>query len=192
MLQHSGSPFRPSDGGHACDNDDNGAPQIRRSIDGDVSHLWLSGDIDTAVVQPLLSIVADEPRCGTCRVHTDEVTFIDCAGVGALGSLQRHIVDHDAIFELARPGPPVARLLQLIDPDDALFNRPATHTESPGGSSDGISQTICGSVEPIGAANGEWLAVCDVHHWHSVTHRSQQQAQLDLTVHRANATTPTA
>lgn len=153
MLQKSKPSCRPS----AVDVD---VPtQIQRSIEGDVSHLWLSGDIDMAVVQPLLSIVADEPRCGTCRVHTGDVTFFDAAGLRALTLLQRHIVDQEAVFELDA-GPSVSRVLRIVDPNDELFTHPTTHDDAAVAPPDSSTQSICGRVEPVGT-DGEWMAECD-------------------------------
>ena len=180
-------PSTPAGADTSNDTDADIGARIVRTIDGDTSHVWLSGDIDLAVVQPLLSITTDEPRCETCRTHLAEVTFIDCAGLGALIVLQRHVRARNARFELADPSPPATRLLQLVDPDGQLFTVSAAHPGDSRAALDDVTLTLCGAVEPVGT-DGEWHATCPQHRWHGAIHRSQQQAALDLAGHRATAT----
>lgn len=99
--------------------------EIRRSVDGEVSDVWFSGELDLAAAEPLLTVLADEPRRTTCRAHTAAVEFIDCAGLDVLVSLQRQVREQGATFALADRGPTIERLLALIDPADTMFSRPA-------------------------------------------------------------------
>jgi anti-anti-sigma factor len=82
----------------------------------------LSGEIDCATAQQLQDVLCDQVRRSPESLVVDlaDVTFLDCAGVGALLSVVRAARRAGVEMTARRPQPIVRRVLDLTRAGDQL------------------------------------------------------------------------
>ncbi|HET7516251.1 MAG TPA: STAS domain-containing protein [Actinomycetes bacterium] len=82
---------------------------------GDRATIHIAGEIDLATCPHLQAIVVDlvDRGCHQLIVDLERVSFLDCAGIGALVDARRRVQEHGGSVRLARPGPLVWRVLTL-------------------------------------------------------------------------------
>jgi anti-anti-sigma factor len=64
--------------------------------------------------ETLQAAVGDEQLTGVI-VDLQKTTYINSAGLGAIFSLRKHVIERDAAIVVARPQPSIVRLLQTIN-----------------------------------------------------------------------------
>ena len=94
---------------------------VERRFDDDVTYVSLIGELDLACVEPVLTLLANEPLTPEWRLDLKNVTFIDCAGLRLLCALQQQIRRGGAVFTIGSTCPSLTRLLQLTDPSNLPF-----------------------------------------------------------------------
>jgi anti-anti-sigma factor len=95
--------------------------------------LMLSGDIDLTCRDSLRSRlvdVIDIDHVGHLVIDLDEVTFLDCSGIGALVAGYNAALAAGCRFELRNPHGIVSTILQICEVDELLPIAPTTPPEA--------------------------------------------------------------
>ena len=103
---------------------------------GDHAMIKIGGEIDLATNPQLQAVLVDLVDRGLHQliIDLDQVSFLDCAGIGMLVDARRRVQEHGGSLKLVRPAPLVRRVLEVtgmtavfpIDssPEEALATEP--------------------------------------------------------------------
>ena len=82
---------------------------------GDHAIIQVGGEIDLATSPRLQAVLADLVDRGFHQLIVDleQVSFLDCAGIGILVDARRRVQEHGGSLKLVRPRPFVRRVLAL-------------------------------------------------------------------------------
>jgi anti-sigma B factor antagonist len=82
---------------------------------GDHATIEVGGEIDLATCPRLQAVLADLVDRGFHQLIVDleQVSFLDCAGIGVLVDARRRVQEHGGSLKLVRPRPCVRRVLAL-------------------------------------------------------------------------------
>jgi anti-anti-sigma factor len=107
----------PPAGAAGDDTHPSEGPQVTAALDGDVSHVTVSGDLTEAARRPLVRVVTDQllslPTLRRLELHLGGVSFMNSAGMAVLIQLQRMTQPRAVTVALVEPPAAVARPLQL-------------------------------------------------------------------------------
>jgi anti-anti-sigma factor len=96
---------------------DHDEPEVTAVLDGDVSHVTVTGELTEAARRPLVRVVTDHllsvPSLSRLELGLGGVTFMNSAGMAVLVQLQRMTQPRAVTVALVAPPPAVARSLQL-------------------------------------------------------------------------------
>ena len=89
--------------------------------------LTLSGELDVCSADLFGAVLDHHMASGRRRIRLDMsgVTFIDCAGLGAIVDAHNALVSKHGHLQLIRVGPRATRLLQIAELDATLLIAPA-------------------------------------------------------------------
>lgn len=84
---------------------------------GDRATVQVGGEIDLATCPQLRAALIElaDRGCQQVIVDLERVSFLDCAGIGALVAARRRIQAHGGSLRLVRPRPLVLRVLALTN-----------------------------------------------------------------------------
>jgi anti-sigma B factor antagonist len=107
---------------------------------GDHAMIKVGGEVDLATSPQLQAVLVDLVDRGLHQLTIDleQVSFLDCAGIGMLVDARRRVQEHGGSLKLVRPAPLVRRVLEVtgmtavfpIDssPGEALATEPMRTT----------------------------------------------------------------
>ena len=115
--------------------------ELRLSVryHGDRATIHVGGEIDLATCPQLRAVLVELIDTGFHQLIIDleQVSFLDCTGIGVLVDARRRVQQHGGCLNLARPTPFVLRVLTLtrmttVFPiDTSLGEPPATEPVGP-------------------------------------------------------------
>jgi anti-sigma B factor antagonist len=103
---------------------DTGAFQVTATArDATRAEAKARGEMDLATAEVLAAVLHSQLDCGRRFVRLDlsELTFLDCAGLGALVDVRNNFLAARGTLTLTGVGAHVARLLRITHLDEALF-----------------------------------------------------------------------
>ena len=82
---------------------------------GDHATIQVGGEIDLATSPRLQAVLVDLVDRGLHQLTIDleQVSFLDCAGIGMLVDARRRVQEHGGSLTLVRPAPLVRRVLEV-------------------------------------------------------------------------------
>ena len=105
---------------------------------GDHATIQVAGEVDLATSPQLQAVLVDLVDRGFHQLIVDleQVSFLDCAGIGMLVDARRRVQEHGGSLKLVRPRPSVQRVLALtgmttLFPIDPSFGEATTPTTWP-------------------------------------------------------------
>ena len=83
--------------------------------DGDRAVVQVGGEVDVATCPQLQAALAELVDRGFHQLIVDleQVSFLDCAGIGVLVDARRRVQEHGGSLRLVRPAPLVRRVLEV-------------------------------------------------------------------------------
>ena len=94
----------------------------------DRAMIQLAGEVDLATCPQLRAVLVELIDTGLHQltIDLDQVSFLDCAGIGVLVDARRRVKQHGGCLNLVRPKPFVLRVLTLtgmttVLPIDTLY-----------------------------------------------------------------------
>ena len=82
---------------------------------GDHATIEVGGEVDLATSPRLQAVLVDLVDRGFHQLTIDleQVSFLDCAGIGMLVDARRRVQEHGGSLKLVRPAPLVRRVLEV-------------------------------------------------------------------------------
>jgi anti-anti-sigma factor len=96
---------------------------IDSTVAGTSAVIVLSGEFDGQVGEPVMAMAAvylDKAEVEQLVIDLQTVTFLDSSGITALLTIRNTALGMDKQLLLRRPGPPAARVLQLVGLDSVF------------------------------------------------------------------------
>jgi anti-sigma B factor antagonist len=114
---------------------------------GDHAMIKVGGEVDLATSPQLQAVLVDLVDRGLHQLTIDleQVSFLDCAGIGMLVDARRRVQEHGGSLKLVRPAPLVRRVLEVTGMT-AVF---PIDSSPGGGAGHRAHETTGGIVTPV-------------------------------------------